>query len=160
MDGFNVTKSTVLCQEHFKDSDIKRNPQRWKLHTGVVPSLKLYSGITASSATKSTRKAPKNRNPLVSKSSSSSFSESFESNSVDNIADVNSVNSSSSCSVSTQTDFSFVKSPLFLDSVSDNIKVVDHDYSQPIPEEMRLLVFVKLQHKIDDLNKEILQLNE
>ena len=27
LNGFKITASTVLCQEHFKDEDLKRNPQ-------------------------------------------------------------------------------------------------------------------------------------
>ena len=58
MDGFRVSSATCLCQEHFKDDDIKRNPRRWKLMSGAVPSLNLHKRPSP----RPTRKAPKIRN--------------------------------------------------------------------------------------------------
>ena len=43
MDGFRATGATCLCQDHFSEKDIKRNPNRWKLVAGAVPSHNLYS---------------------------------------------------------------------------------------------------------------------
>ena len=43
MDGFKVTSSTVLCEKHFTDADMKRNPGHWRLVSGAVPSLNLPS---------------------------------------------------------------------------------------------------------------------
>ena len=47
-DDFNVTCNTFLCQKHFKDSDIKRNPNTWRLNKGAVPSLNLYQSFDTS----------------------------------------------------------------------------------------------------------------
>ena len=41
-DGFFVTGNTFLCQSHFKDSDLKKNPISWRLQKDAEPSLNLY----------------------------------------------------------------------------------------------------------------------
>ena len=46
MDGFRVIGATCLCQEHFSESYFKRNPNRWKLVAGAVPSRSLYCSVT------------------------------------------------------------------------------------------------------------------
>ena len=45
MDGFRVTGATFLCQDHFSEKDIKRNPNRRKLVAGAVPSRNLYYSV-------------------------------------------------------------------------------------------------------------------
>ena len=42
MDGFRVTGATCLCQEQFRGEDVKRNPHRWKLVPGAVPTQNLH----------------------------------------------------------------------------------------------------------------------
>jgi len=46
MDGFRVTGATCLCQGHFSEDDIERNPNRWKLVAGAVPSRNPYCSVT------------------------------------------------------------------------------------------------------------------
>ena len=36
----------LLCQDHFSEKDIKRNPNCWKLVAAAVPSCNLYSSVT------------------------------------------------------------------------------------------------------------------
>ncbi len=60
LDGFKVTLHTVLCEEHFKASDIKKNPLRWKLVADAAPSLKLYVN-PQTTTTQMKRKLPKDR---------------------------------------------------------------------------------------------------
>ena len=67
LDGFRVTAATCLCQEHFREEDIKRNPSRWKLVPGAAPSHKLYR-LTTPDASRSKRKAPRDRNAVQSSS--------------------------------------------------------------------------------------------
>ena len=55
MDGFKVTTSKFLCDRHFTEEDIKRNPSHWRLKSGVVPSQSLY----VSSVPTVQKKAPK-----------------------------------------------------------------------------------------------------
>ena len=57
MDGFRVTGATCLCQDHFSEKDIKRNPNRWKLVAGAVPSRNLYYSVTP----RPSRKEPRDR---------------------------------------------------------------------------------------------------
>ncbi|XP_065064833.1 uncharacterized protein LOC135691031 [Rhopilema esculentum] len=57
MDDFRVTDATCLCEEHFKDEDIKRNPSRWRLNHDAVPSRNLY----AQPAQRPARKVPFDR---------------------------------------------------------------------------------------------------
>ena len=57
MDGFRVTGATCLCQDDFREKDIKRNPNRWKLAAGAVPSRNLYYSVTP----RPSRKEPKDR---------------------------------------------------------------------------------------------------
>ena len=45
-DGFKVTNSTVLCEKHFADNAIKRNPNSWRLNRGSEPSLNLPQSLT------------------------------------------------------------------------------------------------------------------
>ena len=44
-DGFRVTCNTYLCQEHFESSEIRRNPQHWRLNKDAEPSLNLYKSF-------------------------------------------------------------------------------------------------------------------
>ena len=60
MDGFRVTGTTCLCQDHFSEkdiNDIKRNPNRWKLVAGAVPSRNLYKSVTP----RPSRREPRDR---------------------------------------------------------------------------------------------------
>ena len=57
MDGFRVTDATCLCQGHFNEKDIKRNPNLWKLVAGAVPSGNLYYSVTPHPS----RKEPRDR---------------------------------------------------------------------------------------------------
>ena len=47
-DAFNVTKNTVVCNEHFRDCDIKKGMMKWKLKEGAEPSLKLFEAFKSS----------------------------------------------------------------------------------------------------------------
>ena len=45
MDGFKVTSSTVLCEKHFTDADMKRNPGHWRQwRTGRDAKLRSQPG--------------------------------------------------------------------------------------------------------------------
>ncbi|XP_052212157.1 uncharacterized protein LOC127831206 [Dreissena polymorpha] len=59
LDGFNMTPRTVICHEHFLESDFKKalGSKRWTLEPGVEPSVFNWSKV-------SERKPPKNRLPL------------------------------------------------------------------------------------------------
>ena len=62
-DGFKVTPHTGLCEEHFKASDIKKNPLHWKLVADAAPSLKLYVNLLTTTQIK--RKLHKDRSGSV-----------------------------------------------------------------------------------------------
>ena len=146
LDGFKVTASTVLCQEHFKDEDLKRNPQRWKLHHGAVPSLKLYNSDARTS--KMSRKAPKDRSHYYEfpqpQPSSSATSE------VNDCSDSIQEDVSNYRNSSTQTSFSFVVAPVYFDDDSSD----DENKSSNEQRE-----YVNLQKKIDELYFQISNLN-
>ena len=40
-DDFKVSNNTFVCQHHFKESDIKKNPNAWRLKMDVEPSTNL-----------------------------------------------------------------------------------------------------------------------
>ncbi|XP_065060453.1 uncharacterized protein LOC135687738 [Rhopilema esculentum] len=169
LDGFKVTESTRLCQEHFKDSDIKRNPMRWKLNPGAAPSLKLYTPPVSGERSQAVRKKPRDRSstdvlgkPSSSMSSTSVLLPTCSSNSSLPAVDEEMTDSLAALSirtVATQTDFSFVKSPTFLESCllpSEG----DHDYSPGIPKDQHLLNFIELKEKVEKLSTQISDLNE
>ena len=41
-DNFKVTNETYLCQAHFKDSDIRKNLNTWRLNKGALPTLNVH----------------------------------------------------------------------------------------------------------------------
>ena len=45
-DGFKVSNNTFICQDHFIESDIRKNPNTWRLNKGVESMV-----ITSSSET-------------------------------------------------------------------------------------------------------------
>jgi len=57
MDVFRVTDATCLCQGHFSEADIERNPNRWKLVAGADPTRNLYYSV----APRPSRKDPRDR---------------------------------------------------------------------------------------------------
>ncbi|XP_065055091.1 uncharacterized protein LOC135683687 [Rhopilema esculentum] len=142
LDGFRVTASTYLCHEHFTDSDIKKNPQRWKLRSGALPSLKLHEGNRLASSTKTTRKAPTDRSSFV-----------FES--------VSDVLDSMENTVSTQTNLSFINRPIFLENPGPgSFPTVEHGYSQGNQNDVELVEFVNLKEKVEELSQKVADLND
>ena len=59
-DDFKVTISTFLCHFHFKEEDIKKTINMWRLRPDVDPSLNLYVG-SSSSKSSSKRRGPRPR---------------------------------------------------------------------------------------------------
>ena len=125
-DGFKVTNSSFLCDKHFLGSDIKKNPNRWSLRQGAVPSLNLRGAQKP----KSSRKSPTKRQLMPSSASASSLPEYPD----EEHASV----SYYSCSlpfvsVSAQTDFSYVNSVLCIHSANSDqsdpdLPCYDDDY--------------------------------
>ena len=151
LDGFKVTSSTVLCQEHFKDADIKRNPQRWKIRDGSVPSLKLYN--TVPKITKTCRKTPKVRSfsPELLQTQASSSTKICES------SDFPQEDVSNFRNCSTQTNFSFITAPAYFNDAPNEYTKIDHCYVRQESSEQR--EYVSLQEKIDELSLKISNLN-
>ncbi|XP_065055342.1 uncharacterized protein LOC135683889 [Rhopilema esculentum] len=162
-DGFMVTRNTVLCEEHFTASDIKRNPLRWKLVADAVPSLKLFVD-PKTTTTRTTRKAPKDRTASVySQPSSSTASDtcSFpDFNEVEDVALPDTVEKESSLfsTCSTQTELSFLKTPVYLNDASSSNLMTDHCYAPPLSS-TDVREYVTLQQKIDELSLKVSELN-
>ncbi len=160
-----MTPSTVLCQEHFKDSDIGRGPNCWNSVHGAVPSLKLYN-VEATKSSKVSRKAPKDcssRKALKERSSfvniqdrqpcsSATSEEIFE---LDDLSYLKSDSKFITCS--TQNDFSFINSPVVLsdsDDTGDSLKT-DHCYFALSANENDQKCYVDLQQKINQHSSQI-----
>ena len=125
MDGFKVTNSNVLSEKHFPDADMKRNLGHWRLVSGAVPSLNLPSSSVTTEKRKS-RKPPAGRSIQTSIRSEDLDSSFVVDDSFNDFPDQEL--SPSTVSVSTQTDFSFIESALYLpsdsrDSDNDLMKV-------------------------------------
>ena len=154
IDGFKVTRGTVLCEKHFTAADIKRNPNYWRLVSGAVPSQNLYQ----SSVTKTKRKARKPPSSRYSKMPSMSRDPGMSSKGNESIDDCDSlldcpvqeVTNPESISVATQTDFSFITSPICL---LPNTLDESNDLIRPFIEND------DLQSKVKNLNSKILTLN-
>ena len=116
MDGFCITNATCLCEKHFKDSDIKRNPNRWSLKPGSAPSLHLYG----KSLPKPSRKSPAMRVDLTSATLSSNSSNNFEHLHEVEESFSDFASSTTSTSVSIQTEFSFVNSATYFPLLDAN----------------------------------------
>ena len=112
IDGFKVTNSTFLCDKHFLDSDIKKNPNRWSLRQGVVPSLNLHGAQKPESS----RKSPTKRQLLPSSASASLSLPRYPDEEHASVSYY--ICSLPFASVSTQTDFSYVNSVLFIHSAT------------------------------------------
>ena len=118
-DGFKVTIDTYICQIHFKDSDIRKNPNTWRLNKDVAPSLHLFESLPI--AVTPRRKPPKNRTQSASRRILTPVCLPF-SNEDNVVVDENSViDTHSTTSIQempkttdtgTQTDFSFVWVPV------------------------------------------------
>ena len=124
-DDFKVTSATVLCEKHFADADIKRNPTHWRLVTGTVPSRNLYESSTIAIKPKS-RKPPTHRSiqlPIASTVPGPSFTvaESAATDFLPGFFEEALDVSDNSVTISTQTDFSFINSAVYLPSDSGNI---------------------------------------
>ena len=136
----------MLCQEHFKHEDLKRNPQQWKLHHGAVPLLKLYNSDARTS--KMSRKAPKDRSHYYEfpqpQPSSSATSE------LNDCSDSIQEDFSNYSNSSTQTSFYFVLAPVYFDDDSSD----DENRSSKEQRE-----YVNLQKKIDEISFQISNLN-
>ena len=149
-DGFKVNANTYLCQTHFEDDHIRRNPNTWRLNKGAAPSLLLYESFERDSYT---RKLPAKRSFSDSErptKRTSIFDESMMSPSIiTSSTNTNSVLLSSPPSpnpmfesslidlpypkytdAETQTDFSYVYQPILLnpEPVIANV-ALDHCYS-------------------------------
>ena len=57
-DGFKVNANTYLCQKHFEDDCVRRNPNTWRLNKGAAPSLLLHQSFEKDNYT---RKLPAKR---------------------------------------------------------------------------------------------------
>ena len=128
-DDFNVTLSTFLCEEHFTDADISRYPNQWRLKSGAVPSLNLFSSVDR--LPRVSRKAPAERTFSSSASATAIFDDDvspLDSNVMESSLQF-STDDSPSTSVSTQTEFSFISSPIYIPSSYDQNKQCDHEYS-------------------------------
>ena len=153
-DGFKVTTNTVLCEEHFKATDIKQNPLRWMLVAGAVSSLKLYVD-PKTTTTRMTRKAPKDRTPFLDPQPCSSTESDTcclpDVTEEEHLAlpDITEEEESSFSTCAAQTDFSFVKTPVYLDDadVSSHL-MTDHCYAPPLPSNEQR-EYVNFQQKID-----------
>lgn len=162
MDGFNVTTSTFLCDKHFTEEDIKRNPSHWRLKSGVVPSLNLHVS-SVPTVQKKARKAPSRRSLATTSTNATATDEallplplppSFEFP----LIFEESLPVDSSISISTQTDFSFVNSPSYLPS--SGIGISD-DFTEEnfITYNTLQLQTNNLNSIIDSLNYQIKELN-
>ena len=127
-DDFKVSNNTFVCQHHFKESDIKKNPNAWRLKMDVEPSTNLYQSFDNPPST--SRKSPRKR--LVFSTSTSTTCTSTDNLSpLPLLTDMDiSTNVFSGNDVGTQTSFSFVSSPVYLDPTPFEIDVArDHGYS-------------------------------
>ena len=149
MDGFKVTDSTVLCEKHFTEADIKRNPGHWRLVRGAAPSVNLVSSSVSTERPKS-RKPPTSRSlKTMVKSVGAEPTDAFDVSTAPEF-------SFSGVTVSTQTDFSFIKAATYLpfdscDNQNDIMKIF-------IEAENLKLEASALTLKIDALNCELDQL--
>lgn len=138
-DNFKVSANTYVCQHHFKDSDIKRNPNTWRLKKGAEPSQNLYQSVTYHQM--SSRKPPKKRillSPPLSPVPMSSLSKTvpiFDEDGNDEMLVVGphestNLTQNNVSDNGTQTSFSFVDTPIYLDPTPIEISVAqDHAYT-------------------------------
>ena len=125
-DAFKVTKATVLCEKYFAHDDIKLNPSHWRLVAGTLPSRNLFTSSITARKHKS-RKPPASRmnqaavapKHLVQSITSSAYDSSLLF--PDFYEEERSIPGSISVSISTQTDFSFIDSPVYLPSDSADV---------------------------------------
>ena len=134
MDGFRVTGATCLCQEHFTERDIKRNPNCWKLVAGAVPSRNLYCSVTS----RPSRREPRDR-------STSGLSNKMHEN---------------VCSSTASASFSTSTSSLSLEKAqaSDLGTCLEHDYS--LSNDSLYQDIIDLRAKVKSLEDENSQLRE
>ena len=150
MDGFKVTNSTVLCEKHFTDADMKRNPGHWRLVSGAVPSVNLPSSSVTTEKRKS-RKPPASRSTqtfIRSEDLDSSFA---VDDSFNDFPDQEL--SPSTVSASTQTDFSFIEFSAYLPSDSRDSN--NHLMKVFIGAENLKLETNELTSKISSLNDQL-----
>ena len=160
-DGFKVTNATVLCEDHFAMEEIKRNPNHRRLVAGSAPSRNLFQGSTTIVKLKS-RKPPLNRPlhlPIASAGPGPSVSVA-ESANLDRLPDFFENAVSLSCgnlvSVSTQTDFSFISSAVYLPSDSGE---ANHEIMKVFVETNNLKLEVQeLNSKISSLCNQVASL--
>ena len=161
LDGFKVTTSTFLCEKHFSDVDIKRNPNKRRLVSGAKPSLNLYSSSVATAQTKP-RKPPLCRSLGLGLGTSFALNESSEDDDNDHEFAMaghegkEELIVSGVCSMSTQTEFSFVNSPVYLPQEAET----DETDAQMCNEIMKVFLDSKnLKSRADNLMAEIQSLN-
>ncbi len=161
-DGFKVTSATVLCEKHFTDKDIKRNPHHWRLVHGAEPSVNLFTS-SAARGKPTPRKPPAIRYQALPKFKDHASSSDVATDN-DVFLDVSGQESSdlpgvcgtelsvSIVSVSTKTDFSFVDLPVQLASDSGET----NDILKVFSEANHLKVQVKeLNSQISSLKIEV-----
>ena len=162
MDGFNVTNSTFLCDKHFLDSDIKKYPNWWSLRQGAVPSLHLHGAAKP----KPSRKSPTKRQ-LMPSSASASYIPDYPGKEDSSLSDHACL--STTVSVSTQTDFSYVNSVLCIPSATGNLSDPDLQCPDDVATENDLLNMCKhheslalsvtsLTQQVHDLEQQLAQL--
>ena len=162
MDGFNVTTGTVLCEKHFTAADIKRNPNYWRLVSGAEPSQNLFQSSVTTSKQKA-RKPPSSRLKLIPSVYEKPGAVSHDNKSVDEFDSLgNSLAEElpvsgmvNSVSIATQTDFSFINSPVYLPPDSS---VENDDLMKSFIDSTNLRLEVKdLKSKVSMINSQLEQ---
>eukprot|EP00795_Rhopilema_esculentum_P015925 gene15925-biopygen5309 len=166
MDGFKVSSSTFLCEKHFTSADIKRNPNHWRLVPGAVPSLNLVAGTVPSTGGKRKARKPPSARFEIFPSSSQDTSSQFSSFGGEIDAELGSPFeedlSTSTVSISTQTDFSFVNSPTYLpidfEKMENDImdSFIKSDTLQSQIQELSAKV-IKLENQVEQLELKLAQ---
>jgi len=123
-----------LCQDHFREKDIKRNPNRWKLVAGAVPSRNLYYSVTP----RPSRKEPRDR-------STSQLSKEMQENAYSSTTSASSSTSASSLSLENA-------------QASDLGTCSEHDYS--LNNDSLYQDLLDLREKVKSLEDENSQLRE
>ena len=162
-DDFKVTTSTFLCHFHFKEEDIKKTINMWRLRPDVDPSLNLYVG-SSSSKSSSKRRGPRPRfTPQKSCRKKLNLNDADDDINMSGIKELfDDADNTSTCSIETQTDFSFVHTPYYFPSEEEILLCRDHSYGVTMLSNNELanvsLSFSYLSEKIDLQLKEINEL--
>ncbi|XP_065054824.1 uncharacterized protein LOC135683491 [Rhopilema esculentum] len=166
MDGFKVSSSTFLCEKHFTSADIKQNPNYWQVVPGAVPSLNLVAGTVPSTGGKCKARKPPSARFEIFPSSSQDTSSQFSSFGSEIDAELGSPFeehlSTSTVSISTQTDFSFVNSPTYLpidfEKMENDImdSFIKSDTLQSQSQELSAKV-IELENQVEQLELQLAQ---